>query len=175
MAGQNLMPLFEGASTTLQEDLTAPLTAVEGLGESFETQVVQLQDPGTLMAMDEQCEVAIPYAGASLLKDSLAESSPADAPVLTLAMPESPGLPSAPNVVEVLDLPEEFGSGTIAKTVLQADSTTRVVVHHTGAAEDELNYITAVSGADDEPANPLLVLSTPAARRCRTPSTNVTA
>eukprot|EP00971_Amphidinium_carterae_P304621 6053436-Amphidinium_carterae.1 len=192
------LPLIdEGASTTLQQGMftevsvlavrwpgpavgpishcavAIPTVALEGLAETCEVHHVQLQDLQTLAPMEENCEVAVLYFGAEFLKESLAEGCPTDAAVLTFASPDSRGIPIASQIFDWLDVPSDFTSGTIAKTVLNDDMTSRVVVYDASMAADETQYVTAASGVDDDPINPLLVLSAPVSKKRRPASANV--
>eukprot|EP00971_Amphidinium_carterae_P329748 6462399-Amphidinium_carterae.1 len=112
-------------------------------------------------------EVAILYHGSTFLRDALAERNPADALVLTFGPPSSQYIPFAGDLLDVVDLPAAFATGTIAKVVYQDDFTMRVAVFDAGSMEDDLHYVTALSSVEEAAINPLQVLSSPAARRRR--------
>eukprot|EP00971_Amphidinium_carterae_P170056 3369557-Amphidinium_carterae.1 len=78
-------------------------------------------------------------------------------------------------IFDVLDLPADFSTGTVAKSIMQEDMQPRVVVFDASLGDDENNYVTAASGADEEGINPLAVLTSPVARRRRPASTSMVA
>eukprot|EP00971_Amphidinium_carterae_P092730 1836349-Amphidinium_carterae.1 len=141
--------------------VAVPAGAVEGLLETCETFVAKIHADGPTPTT-EVCEIAVLYYGPEFLRDSLAESSPHEAHVISFSNVGSGGLPIGAEV-DLLDLPEEFQSGMMAKTRLDLNGVSQVVVYD--LAGDAENYITAASTAEDETVNPLLTLSTPQVRR----------
>eukprot|EP00971_Amphidinium_carterae_P142778 2828564-Amphidinium_carterae.2 len=141
--------------------VAVPALAVEGLLETCETFVARIHSDGPT-STTESCEIAVLYYGPEFLH-SLAESSPSQAQVVSFSSVGSGGLPIGAEIVDVLDLPEEFQIGTLAKTRLDEDGVSQVIVYD--LAGDAENFVTAVSNAEDEPVDPLLALTAPTPRR----------
>eukprot|EP00971_Amphidinium_carterae_P352298 6492534-Amphidinium_carterae.2 len=140
--------------------VAVPAAAVSGLLETVETFNTNIHVDGPAVETDEVAEVAVLYYGADFLRDQLAESSPMGAQVFAFSTMGTGGLPIGANILDLLDLPEDFSSGTMAKTRLDAQHASEVIVYDV-SNEGEDNYVTAVSTAEDDLINPLLALSMP--------------
>eukprot|EP00971_Amphidinium_carterae_P037024 727602-Amphidinium_carterae.1 len=103
-----------------------------GLLEAVETHTVSVQ-VANAEASDtyEEATVAILYFGPEFLRDRLAESMPAgNGELHTFAASGPGGLPLVAEVIDSLDFPADFTTGTMLKTVLLDDgSTTTHIVH----------------------------------------------
>eukprot|EP00971_Amphidinium_carterae_P348258 6490406-Amphidinium_carterae.1 len=138
--------------------VAVPVAATGGLQESFETFMATIHTDGPSPETGETAEVAVLYYGADFLRDKLAESSPSGATVISFSPVGAGGLPIGAEIVDMLDLPGEFSSGTLAKTRLDDHHNSEVILYDLAVGEDEY-YITAVSTAEDEAVNPLVALS----------------
>eukprot|EP00971_Amphidinium_carterae_P075425 1490331-Amphidinium_carterae.1 len=138
--------------------VAVPAAAISGLQESFETFSATLHVDGPASEPPESCEIVVLYFDADFIRSRLAESTPSSSQVIAFSSIGTGGMPIGADICEYLDLPEEFSAGTLAKTRVSGQGTTEVIVYDL-EVNDEENYITAVSTAEDEPVNPLVVLS----------------